>query len=129
QTTTIIDVDDLNLAGITAGTFTLNAGGAVTGTLASGVTNLNITAAGTVTLDVATNNATNLMISAAGQAVTFRDTNGVNLAGITADTFILTAAGAVTDSAATLVTNLGITNTNTVTLDFAANDADIIAIS
>lgn len=129
QTTIITDVNAINLAGITAGTFTLTAGGAVTDSAASVVTNLNITATGAVTLDVATNNATNLMVSAAGQVITYRDTNGVNLAGITGTTFNLQAAGVVTDSAATVVTNLGITNTAAVTLDFATNDVDTIAIA
>ncbi len=95
------DADALNLAGITAGSLTITAGGTVTdsaATVVSGTT--TITAAGqTVTLDVATND----FGSISGTATTFTIVDGVggiDLAGLTATTATITStAGDITDSA------------------------------
>lgn len=126
---TYVDVDGYDIAGLTGGVVTLNASGALTdsGTITAAA--LNVTATGDVTLNTVTNDVDNLFVSAAGRTVTFRDADGLNLAGVTADGFILTAGGAVTDSAATIARTFSITGTGDITLDEAGNDADSLSVS
>ena len=131
QTVNYTDPNGIDLAGITAGTFNLNASGAITDSAALIITNLNIVnTTGATTLDFASNDVDNLNVAAGAQTVTFRDADGINLAGITAGTLSIQAGGAITDSAATVVTNLSVTNTaGATTLDFASNDIDNLTIS
>ncbi len=72
--------------------------------------NLAITAGGDVTLTDANQNATRLAVNTTGE-VTYRDANAIQLgtvdgvAGVTASSLTINAGGAVTDSAASNITN------------------------
>ena len=122
------------VGGITATTFALTAGGAVTDSQVINVTNLALTAGGAVTLNTFTSDVTTLAISAVGQTVAFRDANSIDIGsvagvnGVTAGTFTLTS-GPVTDSQAITATNLAISASGAVTLDVATNDVDTVAIN
>ena len=143
QTVTFVDTDDLDIDtvnainGITATTVNLTTGGALTDAQAIVATNLSITnAAAATTLDVAANDVDNLAVSAAGQTVTFVDTDDLDIDtvnainGITATTVNLTTGGALTDAQAIVATNLSVTNVAAATtLDAAANDVDNLAVS
>ncbi|MDT7044140.1 filamentous hemagglutinin N-terminal domain-containing protein [Candidatus Nitronereus thalassa] len=118
-------------------TLHLQSGGSITGT-AGGIveTNLAVTAGGAVNFSDTTTDVDNLAVSAAGQTVTFVDTDDLDIdtvngiVGATATTLNLTTGGALTDAQAITATNLSITNTAAdTTLDVATTDVDNLAVS
>ncbi|MBT5458468.1 MAG: S-layer family protein, partial [Rhodospirillaceae bacterium] len=114
----------------------LRSGSTITGT-AGGIveTNLALTAGGSINFTDPTTDVDNLAVSAAGQTVSFRDIDDLDIdtvngiVGVTATTLNLTTGGALTDTQRTIVTNLSVSGSAAVTLDAAANDAGTVAIN
>jgi hypothetical protein len=117
------------LAGITGNAISIISGGEVTDTSPTVATSLNITSAGNITLDHASNNLTSFGASAAGRTVRYTDLNAIDLLNVTADTFILTAGGNVTDTGRVLVNNLGISTSGAVTLNTINSNVGVIAVN
>ena len=144
QTVNFTDTDDVDIdtvagvVGVTAGTFDLNAGGAVTDAQAIAATNLAVTTTGAVTLDTAANDVDNLAVSAAGQTVSFTDADDVDIdtvsgvTGVTATTFNLNTSGTVSDSVASTIsgtTAIAAGAGNNITLDTATNNFGTVGIT
>ena len=125
------DVTPGSTAGADLATVHIRSGSAITGTAAGIIeTNLALSAGGTINLTDANTDVDNLAVSAAGQTVTFTDSDDVDLdtvdsvTAITAATFNLNTAGAVTDTAASTIsgtTTIAAGTGNNITLN-NAND-------
>jgi filamentous hemagglutinin family protein len=127
---TVVDTDDLDLAGIDVGVndLDLTTGGDLTDSAANTAGNLILDVTGTATLDEAGNDFDSLQGIATGDVVLV-DTDDLDLAGIDvgANDLDLTTAGNLTDSAANLAGSLLIDITGTTTLDELLNDFDNVA--
>ena len=132
------DVTPGSTAGADLATVHIRSGSTITGTAAGIIeTNLALSAGGTINLTDTNTDVDNLAVSAAGQTVTFTDTDDVDLdtvdgvTAITAATFNLNAAGAVTDTAASTIsgtTTIAAGTGNNITLN-NANDFGTLAIT
>ena len=120
---TVVEKNDIALAGVTAGQFTLAAGGAVTQTAAITANGLAVaTISGAVTLTNAGNDVGTLQITSGTQPASFTDKNAVSLSTIAAGAFTLRAGGAVTQTQAATTTSFNVATTlGGVTLGNAGN--------
>ncbi|MEN9665310.1 MAG: hypothetical protein RLZZ326_1673, partial [Planctomycetota bacterium] len=120
---TVVDKNDIAIAGVTAGQFTLATVGAVSQTAPITASGLVVaTVAGAVTLTNAGNDVTTLQINSALQPASFTDKTGVSLSTIAAGAFTLRAGGAVTQTQAATTTSFDVATTvGGVTLGNAGN--------
>ena len=120
---TVVDKNDIAIAGVTAGHFTLATVGAVTQTAPITASGLAVaTVAGAVTLANAGDNVGTLQITSGTQPASFTDKNAVSLATITAGAFSLRAGGVVTQTQAATTTSFDVATTaGGVTLGNAGN--------
>ena len=127
---TLVDIDDLDLAGVDAGVNELNVktGGALTDSAGNTAGALVFDAGGAVTLDHAANDFDSAAGTAAG-AITIRDVDDLDLAGIQApaQTLDVKTGGDLTDSAASDVAALVFASGGNVTLDDPGNTFNTIA--
>ncbi len=121
---TVVDSDGLILAQNTIGqSLDLTTGGAISQTHALAVTDLTLNAAGqTITLDNSNNDFDNLSVTAGN--VSIIDKDAITLAGAdVTNTFTLSAAGTINQSAALTVADFDLDATGqTIQLDNAGND-------
>jgi len=129
---------DLN-AGSRFSTLHLKSNSTVTGT-AGGiiVTGLAITAGGTINFSDTSTDVDTLAVTASGQTVSFKDADALvidnvdGVTGVTATTFNLTTAGAITDAQASTisgVTTVAAGSGNNVTLNHVSNNFGTMAIT
>ena len=120
---TIVDKNDISIAGVTAGQFTLATVGAVTQTAPITASGLAVaTVAGAVTLTNAGNDVSSLQITSNTLPASYTDKNAVSLSTIAAGAFTLRAGGAVTQTQAATTTSFDVATTlGGVTLGNAGN--------
>lgn len=120
---TVVDKNDISIAGVTAGQFTLATVGAVTQTAPITASGIAVaTVAGAVTLTNAGNDVSSLQITSGTQPASFTDKNAVSLSTIAAGAFTLRAGGAVTQTQAATTTSFDVATTlGGVTLGNAGN--------
>jgi hypothetical protein len=120
---TVVDKNDLSIAGITSGYFTLATVGSVTQTAAITATGCVVaTVNGTITLTDAGNDADVLQISNGTRAASFTDKDDLYLSTIAAGAFTLRAGGPVSQGQAATTTSFDVATTlGGVTLGNAGN--------
>ena len=102
---------DVAAAGIQGSIITLNAAGDVTQTGAITGTSLAVTNTfGSVSLTNAANDVSSLSIINPGRSVSFTDTNGFNVTGLTGGAVVLRAGGVLSQSAPITATSLSVFN-------------------
>ena len=128
---TVVDKNDIAIAGVTAGQFTLATVGAVTQTAAITASGLAVaTVSGPVTLTNAGNDVGTLQITSSTQPASFTDKNAVSLSTIAAGAFTLRAGGAVTQTQAATTTSFDVATTvGGVTLGNAGNSLGTLSAS
>lgn len=126
---TVVDKNDISIAGVTAGQFTLATVGAVTQTAPITASGIAVaTVAGAVTLTNAGNDVSSLQITSGSQPASFTDKNAVSLSTIAAGAFTLRAGGAVTQTQAATTTSFDVATTlGGVTLGNAGNALGILS--
>ena len=120
---TIVDKNDIAIAGVTAGQFTLATVGAVTQTAPITASGIAVaTVAGAVTLTNAGNDVGSLQITSGTQPASYTDKNAVSLSTIAAGAFTLRAGGAITQTQAATTSSFDVATTlGGVTLGNAGN--------
>lgn len=128
---TVVDKNDVSLAGVTSGYFTLASVGSVTQTAPITATGLVVaTVNGTVTLTNAGNDADVLQISNGNRAASFTDKDDVYLSTIQAGAFTLRAGGAVSQGQAATTTSFDVATTaGAVSLTNSANNLGTLSAS
>jgi len=124
------DTDDLSIAGITADSTTLNAGGDLTQTSQIVGSSLTVAAtAGSVTLTNAANSVASATISNGNRPVSFVNASALILGGLTTGTGSLTVGGNLTQSGPINGSSLSIKSTSgTINLRNAANHFDTLTV-
>lgn len=109
---TIVDKNDIAIAGVTAGQFTLATVGAVTQTAPITASGIAVaTVAGAVTLTNAGNDVSSLQITSGTQPASYTDKNAVGLSTIAAGAFTLRAGGAITQTQAATTSSFDVATT------------------
>jgi hypothetical protein len=131
RTVSYVDANGFTIAGLSGSTITLAAGGDVTQSAAITGTALSVTSTGgAVTLGNAGNSLASVAISNASRTVSFTDSTGVDIAGLTGSSVSLVAGGAVTQSAPIIADTFSLSATGGgATLTSAGNTIGVLAAS